>query len=260
MKTITKNLKKELQTLGKNYVEKVNRLFNKYQGEDCYILTCGPSINDFDRSSLQNFLQDKLVLSVKSTYSLFDNPNIIDFHFYNCCNLPPVNETGEHYRYDDTVSVSSSNFPYGLRWSPFQTTDIFFRVPTVNPNTNMESFLAVNKNFDQYILKNQFDRPVGPGIMYETVIFLAVHMGVKNIISLGWDLSSNNVSTVDQYSHFYHDETKMFNPGTMMTWEIEATTAASKDLYLWLKNQDINWVIGSSNSALYDQIPRVKIL
>jgi hypothetical protein len=46
----------------------------------------------------------------------------------------------------------------------------------------------------------------------------------------------------------------------MMTWEIEATTSASKDLYWWLKNQDINWMIGSSNSDLYDQIPRIKLL
>lgn len=256
MKNNTRSLKLSLNKLSFNYREKVKLLHNKYQHEDCYILTCGPSLKKYSEDFLYDFLKDKLVFTVKTAYNIGKLSEISDFHFFNCCNLPILNSNAEHYAYEDTISISSSNFEYGLRWSSFQKTDIFFKIPQVNPQTNMNDFIAINKHFDKFMLNKQFERPVGPGIMYETVIFTAVHLGVKNIITLGWDLSNTSIDNPNEYPHFYNKNQSMINRGTIMPWEIEATTAASKDLYLWLNKNNINMTIASENSALYNEIPR----
>jgi hypothetical protein len=250
----TKELKNNIKKLGRDYQAKTDLLHNQYLGEDCYILSCGPSLNDYEQDLLKDKLKNKLVFSVKTTYNIYSD--ISDFLFFNCCNLPPTYEKPYHYEYNDsTISIASSNFPEGTRWSPIQKYDVFFKIPLVDTSTQMNEFLSINKNFDNYLISTSFNRPVGPGIMYETVIFMAVHLGVKSINTIGWDLSLNTTKT-EQYDHFYPKDSKLFNPGSMMNWEIDATTKASKELYFWLKNKNIELNILTKNSSLYSGIPR----
>ena len=137
--------------------------------------------------------------------------------------------------------------------------DIFFKIPCVDVRTQLNAFVSINKDFDSALLSNSFTRPVGPGIMYETVMFMAVHLGVKKITTLGWDLSQKSISSTNDYDHFYAKESSFFRPGTMMDWEIDTTRDASKDLYYWLSDKGIELNIASENSSLYENIPRVEL-
>ena len=230
--------------------DKVAVLKNLYEGETCYILNCGPSLKDYDPEQLREKLGDKLVFAVKQAYDYC--PEIVDFHFFNCSNLPPV-KNGVHYDYtkSNPITVASSNYDLGMRWSALQETDLFFKIPIRTEIDN--EFLAVTKRFSDYPLEK--NRPCGPGIMYETVIQTAVHLGVKKIVVLGWDLTYNKVNE-DNYKHFYGNSQGLVNRGDILDWEIEATRSASKELFYWLKENEISLILISKQSSLYKGIPR----
>ena len=92
--------------------------------------------------------------------------------------------------------------------------------------------------------------------MYETVIFMAAHLGVKKIIAVGWDLSQTNPKKPNEYEHFYKED-QMFIKGDILPWEVAATCEASKELYEWLQNRGIELELASNKSSLYEKIPRV---
>jgi hypothetical protein len=237
--------------------EKILYLQDSYKGRDCYILTCGPSLNEYSKKELDDLLADELVLSVKQAYNR--HPEISDFHFFNCCNLPVREDKFVHYDYkdSDTISITSSNYSPALRWSPYQEHDIFLKVPIRTEKNN--EFICRTKNFDKFLLSNGPQRPSGPGIMLETVIYTAVHLGVKNIYALGWDLSAKNITKVDEYNHFFGSTLDLLNRGDMLDWEIGETRSASKELYYWLKSKGISLHLVSSQSSLYENIPRARL-
>ena len=94
--------------------------------------------------------------------------------------------------------------------------------------------------------------------MLETVLFLTVHLGVKNIVGLGWDLTNDKVNE-DTYQHFYGNTQNLFNRGDVLDWEIEAGRESSKDVYYWLKDLGINLQLVSDISTLYDGIERINL-
>ena len=232
-------------------------LHNSYEGQDCYILNCGPSLNDHDPEKLTKFLEDKLTFSVKLARDRY--PQVTDFHFFNCCNLPVKDHKFCHYDYSgsDTIAVASSNYDLGFRWSPFQEVDLFFKVPIRTEEGN--EFLCRTKEFDKYLLEKSATRPSGPGIMLETVIHMAVHLGVKNIYALGWDLNKTNITDVNKYDHFFGSTSELLNRGDMLDWEIKETREVTKDVFYWLKEKGIGLHLVSDISALYEGIPRVKL-
>ena len=239
--------------------EKVALLKDSFEGETCYILSCGPSLSDYDPEFLRAALKNKLVFSVKQAYEKF--PDITDFHFFNCANMPTPSmpPLWEHYIYDKLapISIASSNYPHGQRWSRFQKSDLFFKVP-IRTEINNE-FLSVTKDFEKYLLNNQIERPCGPGIMYETVLYAALHLGVKKIVALGWDLCYNNPKELDEYEHFFGTTESLHNRGDILDWEIDSTREASEHLYKWLKELGVELELASGKSSLCDEIPRVQL-
>lgn len=258
IKQKTKKIKKQMKKLT-SLQEKLDLLENSYEGETCYLLNCGPSLKSHKVADLKEKLKDKLVFSVKQAKDYV--PGVTDFHFFNCANLPMPDNTfiPEHYRYEDEdpIVIASSNYDLGTRWYKFQKQDLFFKIP-IRTEINNE-FLCLTKQFESYIISNNPTRPCGPGIMYETVIYMAVHLGVKKIVALGWDLSNNNPKKEKDYKHFYDDDKRIFSKGDVLPWEISITCKASEDLYKWLKTKDIELELCSDVSELYKEIPRVKI-
>ena len=258
-RTKVANLKREM-TFQKELQGKLDVLHNSYEGETCYILSCGPSLNEMSAAALKDKLKDKLVFSVKQAYEKFSD--ITDFHFFNCANLPSLKGDGfyqEHYQYKDqeTIVITSSNYTSGSRWSPYQKSDVFFKVP-IRTEINNE-FIVKTKEFDEYLLKDHPERPCGPGIMYETVIYMALHLGVKKIVVLGWDLSYNDPKSLKEYKHFYGETGDLINRGDILSWEITETREASEDMYKWLQNMGVELELASKQSTLYEGIPRVSL-
>ena len=163
-----------------------------------------------------------------------------------------------HYKYNENtrpIVIASSNYELGQRWHPIQKHDIFFKIP-IRTQINNE-FVTVTKKFEDFVLDKTLTRPCGPGIMYETVFYTAVHMGFKEIVCIGWDLRQKNPNH-DNYEHFYEKGSEMFNKGDVLDWEIETTRNASKELYYWLKEKGVNIKVASS-SAVYDKIERIEL-
>ena len=85
---------------------------------------------------------------------------------------------------------------------------------------------------------------------------MAAHLGVKKIVAIGWDLSQTNPRKPNEYKHFYKEE-EMFIKGDILPWEVAVTCEASKELYEWLQERNIELELASNKSSLYEKIPRV---
>jgi hypothetical protein len=59
----------------------------------------------------------------------------------------------------------------------------------VDGHGDLRGSLAATADFDAYRLDRMATRPFGPGIIYELVFYLAVHLGVAEIVTVGWDIS-----------------------------------------------------------------------
>ena len=269
LKSVGKNIVEFLKTNNKKTVnstlsslqnlnDKLQYLKDVHKGETLYILNCGPSLNEYEHDYLKKILKDKPVFAIKQAYNFF--PEITDYHFFNCSNLPIDKEASkliQHYTYlsHRPVTIASSNYDLGLRWSKLQKQDIFFKIP-IRTEINNE-FVTVTKKFEDYLIDKNLTRPCGPGIMYETVFYMAVHLGFKEIILVGWDLRQKDANE-DNYEHFYGTNDDVYNKGDVLDWEIKTTCDASKELYYWLKEKNIDIKVASS-SAVYEKIERIKL-
>ena len=251
----TQELKKELQSVN-NLQQKIGLLKDAYKGETCYLLSCGPSLKKNSASHLKNLLSDKLVFSVKQAYDYC--PEIADFHFFNCSNLPHP-RPDVHYPYDesDPISVVSSNYDLEKRFAPQQEVDLFFKIPIRTEIAN--KFLVFTKEFEKYCLENSIERPCGPGIVLETVLHMAVHLGVSKIVAAGYDLSKENPKEQSDHKHFYGETDKLFNRADVLPWEVKAHVDATEEIYNWLLSRGVQLELASAESALFEGIPRVSL-
>jgi hypothetical protein len=87
--------------------------------------------------------------------------------------------------------------------------------------------------------------------MLETVIHFAVHLGVKNIKTLGWDLNAHGC-------HFY-EEGKVDNKGCEIPWDIKANAEAVPSIVEWLKTKGINLTTISKTSSLSETVERIEL-
>lgn len=182
----------------KTYQDKIDFLHNKFKGEVCYILGCGPSILDVDLGKLNSELDNSLCLSLKLIY--FEFEELVDFHFFNCNNF-------KNYPYNEnTFMVSQSDFCEEKEarvnvWGS-QPYDLSLKV---SPQEREER-LSKTKQIEKWSLYNSgIERPWGPGIMYESAIFFAYHLGCSEIKTIGWDYIDPN-GTDNTFVHFYEEK------------------------------------------------------
>lgn len=249
---LTPLLKGELSKI-QNPEDKVKFLQNKYDGQECYILGCGPSLLEYDRNFLRNHLRDKLVLSIKQSQLIIDDP---DFHFINDNNIIPYRSN------PNTINMFSSSSAQSLALvtlnNPGYDPDIFTQIePPIE-----QKALCNTLKFDDYLLSKRLLRPWGPGIISEIVFYLAVHLGVKKICTIGWDLS--NTQELKEGAHFYDkyiSKNDMINPARI---DIEKNTQAknitmSGKINQWLSTHHIELVTASKNTHIHDSIKRITL-
>ena len=193
---ITKELKNKLKNLN-TIEERLNLLKNKYEGETAYLVTCGPSLSNHNIDILKHKLKNKLVVTVKQSYDIVSEES--DFHLLNTYNLKEYK-----YKTDDTVvvwSVSKSYAQNQLERIQHKPLDIYF--PVINPPyITPQDTIAGSLNFDDMkLLNDRCEVTWGPGMFYEMMIPLCLHLGVKNIVTIGWDLK-----VTDKHKHFYKEK------------------------------------------------------
>ena len=269
------NITQELKSKLNNKVTNSSRLElfkDKYEGETAYIISGGPSLNNYSVDYLSSKLENELVFSIKQSWNLYKD--ITDFHILNFTNFEP-------YDWTDTKSI--------VLWGLFEyfhpeliqknniRCDMWLEVFRNNPARGgmagpdkMKISVAEQQDFDSLLLENNdFKQPWGPGLMYEICIPWAIYLGCKKIITIGWDIGDINsfangpeddTQRVFQ-EHFYgsSDEKIVYAQTKMGPREIKSVAKSTRGMSEWLESLGIEWEMSSDRNPGWEGIPRITL-
>ena len=231
--------------------EKLKILEGAYEGETCYLFTCGPSFNDNWNDRVKQSLSDKLIVSVKQTYN--EAAGIVDFHLLNSWNY-------QTYNYTEPKPIVLMERSDDDPPTPGVEADILFRIPDPRDFANR---LATTFAFDRWLFSRQIHRPWGPGVVYELGIYLFVHLGVKEVVAMGWDLGELNVPYM---KHFFREAASgstendgILNKPRIRPFEVSDIAESTRALYYWLRSKGIYLYIVSDRSLVDPVVPRISI-
>ncbi len=260
-------------------------LYNISQDVPVVIVTCGPSLKLIPKEQIIVLANKCVLIAVKQAHDYLDGSEVI--HLINQYNL-------KKYNYKNKDICVMSTFDQACGNKIFSRSDLAFphdiNLFKSNKQDLLDGRLAITRDFNKYMLINNVERPWGPGIVLELALYLAVHMGAKNVYLIGYDLASP-VNKVDQLIKFYN-KNKSFSiqgitdfffeklpkkfkpigekikyslgliynkPSSMDRDENQVLVDSSADLYKWLKNKGISLYICSDNSYVSRDIPRKNI-
>jgi len=233
--------------------DKLKIIKDAFKGDKCYVVSCGPSLLDHDIDNLKKLFADDLVICVKQAYDVFNE--LTDFHVYNCANFKKYN-----YGNNEPIILEASSLGRKLGHS-----DINF--PIVE--RGFGNSLSAQKNFSEWTFdKKPLTRPYGPGIMYEMIFYLVEHLGISEVITIGWD----NKLRADNKHHFYDingddrgehihfnavDDNKVAVDN--LPHEAELTNSVIGDWYSWLTESGAEMKIVSRENEAPKHIPRLEL-
>lgn len=242
------SLHKTLRTQG-SFLEKQETLKDTFLGEECLVLSCGPSLKHLSKDKIREFARGKRVACIKQAQIGFSD--ITDFHFIN------DNNVLKYDRREETLIFGSSGGLDEKTYSTFtdKQPDLFFQIDTSFGTT------AGDCNFKDFEFSKK--RRWGPGIMYETVLPSLLHMGFKTLYVVGWDYTTSPDGTL---KHFY-DETAakkvLKNTGAkigqMFAGEKEQLVSSTGELQEYLKNRNVKMYLISEVSELSQKLERMTI-
>ena len=257
IKSITEQLKKDLQKY-ESIPERIEVLKDSYKGETCYIVSAGPSLKNYEPEYLKSKLENKLVFTIKQSYLLLKE--ICDFHILNFTNFEP-------YQWSNETIVAWEVFeqyhPQMILENGFNV-DVMF--PVIRNHGTMDNTQAARLDFDDFTMDKTYDRAWGPGLMYEMAIPLAMFLGCKEIITVGWDIgdiskfSGDNQNEEQWQDHFYEGKSNIqYAPTSMTKQEVELVTESVSFVHKWLKEKGIDFKICSDRNPADKSIPRVEL-
>ena len=237
--------------------EKVEFLKDLFKGEKAYVLSCGPTLTDHQPEKIRELLNDNLGVAIKQSFDLFGD--LIDFHIYNCANFKNYD-----YSKNKPVVIEAASTPYRLG-----ECDLKFFIRERNFNNSV----AATEDFESWTLDKQtLLRPYGPGIMYEVVFYALQHLGVSDIITIGWDNKLIEGTAAQQHfydkqgtelkkSDFIHSNEVAENQASVDSLDHEAkiTTDVMLAWYKWLKSMGTELKIVSSINPAPKEIERIQI-
>lgn len=254
----------------KNTSAKIKALAGLGAGQTCYILASGPSLKEYEPERLNELLDGKLVFALKQSFEYV--PKIIDFLIINSWNFQKYDYSQRHPL---VVREEGPNDPpvYGGE-------DIKLDVVAAD---DISTQLARKKNFDDFLFSRQLDRPWGPGVLYEIGFYLAVHLGVSRIVTLGWDVGvksspvmphfyeaaspertrllarAKTIADVRERNLFLHENGILYNKPRIIPEEVDICAGVSGDWYRWLEGRGIPLRVVSTQSMVAPEIPRVRL-
>jgi glycosyltransferase involved in cell wall biosynthesis len=244
-------LKRKINQAGSTR-EKLDLLKDSFKGEECYLITCGPSLKEYTPEFLKEKLKDKLVIAIKQGYDYV--PEIVDFHLFNCNNFKLY-----EYKNNLPIVITTAGEPEEIIsknvWTTAQEYDIF--MPIVNSNQDFNKALANTKEFDNYTLEKSVERPWGPGMIYEVALFLTEHLGVSDLYAIGWDHEKIGQTKSTRFYEEGEEEVKLVRKSDpMRPDEIERNIELSKDFSNWLSGKGVNVHICTEGSHVHKDVPR----
>ena len=250
MLDITYKLKQKIEECD-TIEERLEVLKDKYKGETAYVTACGPSLKELDSDELKSKLKNKLVMSMKQSFDILGS-DVVDFHILNTYNLKK-----SQYDYGDEIKniviwgLAKSYQDRQLDRVVDDGRPLHFYIPVINPPyINDNQTINGSLNFDDMkLLGSRCEVTWGKGLFYELVIPFLYHMGVKDIVTFGFDVN------VGKYEHFYgeKEEANCFPQDN----EMEQIVNASPHFYDWCVNNNINIKIFSHLNGLDKRFTRL---
>lgn len=155
----------------------------------CYIIGCGSSLNCFSPELVRERLKNELTIAMKQAY-LVVGP-VADYHCLSRYKYVP-------YDYSINKSIVVGFYQNQVRKKPFPPgAPIDIAMPLVHGGDFSKSVTVTNSQADWTFAKSM-TRKCGPGMLYELGFYLAHHLGVNRIVTLGVDF--------DRGPHFYAND------------------------------------------------------
>jgi len=223
-----------------------------YEGETVYIVSCGPSLATLSSDNLIESLKDSPVMTIKQAFGKMRGN--VDIHHFNCNNFTSY-DTSESIVIA-SASSSEATMTGGGLWGD-SGFDIFCRVSGGGDRPTVCGTMDFDGNtFEKAGIK----RTWGPGTLFETTLFTAVHTGAKKICLIGVDLGPEDFDDSGKsLGHFYDleesDKVKG-SVGVLFGGENQLTKDGFSAFDEWLSSRGIELEICSDGSYLPDSITR----
>ena len=238
-------------------LEKIEFLKVLFKGETAYVLSCGPTLTEHDSKKISSLLKNNLCFAIKQSFDLFQD--LVDIHIYNCANFKKYDYTNNR-----PIVIEATTTPYRLG-----DCDLKFFIKERDFNNSV----SATEDFESWTFDNQpLLRPYGPGIMYEVVFYALQHLGLSEIITIGWDNKLISGTAAQQHfydkegsslkkSDFIHSNEVAQNPSAVQSLEREGKVSTNAILpwYNWLKSKGAELKIISDINPAPEEIKRVQI-
>lgn len=227
-----------------------------YKDEECVIITCGPSLNEYTKQTILDFCKNKKIICIKE--AIIEFKDYADFFIANHSrhrnftfneNTIKIYQQSTHFKRDKTVITN-----YDI---------------TLMEDDSYSNKLQLLKthDFDKYNLVNNKLRPWGPGILYETVFYLCLFMGFKKVYTIGWDLMDTTNEKPTKLTHYFEDN-KDSNYINSARWnnqrsinkyynEMKMVNENIGFMYDYFKNNQMNIIVVGEQSFVNSYIPRI---
>ena len=120
-------------------------------------------------------------------------------------------------------------------------------------------------SFDDWTLDKTLNRQFGPSLIFEMAIPIALHLGVKGITTIGWDIGDiskfDNIKEKEFFQeHFDNSSEKIIYAKTSQT-KLELQTIINSTEYLnkWLLSKNVELNIISDINPAHKSIPRIEL-
>tara|TARA_R110001583_G_scaffold179358_1_gene336163 strand:+ start:262 stop:1077 length:816 start_codon:yes stop_codon:yes gene_type:complete len=260
MKKYTAELKKEIIKLD-SCEERIDFLKDKYKGKTAVITLPGPSLNDYDHNELRKIFsnrEDLVIIPNKGSYDL--SLGTSDFHVMNPWNINkkvPLNyENPENtivfwnvtaaFQDNHLEMISNNNHLCDI-WVPCYTEPWIKKEQCIHNTCNFEQF---------WLLGKEYKTIWGTPILYSTAIPLALHLGCKDFIIMGWDTHMFNKHK-DKKAHYNQPDNDFKSQPWIKEEEVKIIESSYK-LYDWCAINNINMKLLTDISPIDNRFERLK--
>ena len=214
--------------------EKLDFLKNYYKNKTVFVCATGPRYKDNIDHIKNNFTENCLLICIKQTIKDFNM--ICDFHVYN-------NEHKENWEYNDDFKPIICFLNYGKpnenNVRPFNKfADLNFFLENLNGIKHVRKYVLLNLENDSDLLSFN-DKNLGEGenmcpnkhhVIFEMCFPLSIHLGCKNIITIGWVGGQEHGTSVPNELNWDTERLKFLHERQELEWK------ASKLFGNYLKN------------------------
>ena len=139
----------------------------------------------------------------------------------------------------------------------FNSIGVAFKMVTDTLINVYNAVAESTENFDDfYMMETHTEVKFGIGMMYEMAIPLALLLGCKKIVVIGWDLGEPKTSTTD-WNHFYNINLgKVTGPAS---GEIAQKLASTDKLHDWFVEKGIDVKLISDQSFISNKFERIQL-